>query len=130
MTRRLLRERLHHLLRFVQPQQPVIDEHAGELVADRAVDERRGHRRVDAAGQPEDHFVRADLRADARDRLGDVVRHVPVAVAAADLVHEALQQRLALERVRDFRMELHAVEAAAPRPPCPRSGSSRWRPSA
>jgi hypothetical protein len=31
----------------------------------------------------------ADLRADARDRLVDVVAHVPVAGAAADVEHEA-----------------------------------------
>jgi hypothetical protein len=35
---------LHHLLGFVQAQQAVIDEDAGQLVADRAVDQRRGDR--------------------------------------------------------------------------------------
>ena len=32
-----------HLLALVQAQQPGVHEHAGELVADRAVHERRGH---------------------------------------------------------------------------------------
>jgi hypothetical protein len=31
------------MLAFVQAQQAVVDEHAGELVADGAVDQRRGH---------------------------------------------------------------------------------------
>ena len=70
---------------LVQPQQAVVDEHAGELVADRLVDQRRRDRRIDAARKPEDHLVLPDLLADARDRLGDVVGHVPVAAAAADL---------------------------------------------
>ena len=73
----------------LQAQQPVVDEHAGQPVADRAMDERRGDRRVDAAGQAEQHFLGADLRADRRDRLVDVVVHVPVAAAAADVVREA-----------------------------------------
>ena len=59
-------EGAHHLLRLVEPQQAMVDEHAGELLADRLVDQRRGHRRIHAAGQPEDDFFRADLRADAR----------------------------------------------------------------
>ena len=73
------RERVHHLLGLVQAQQPVVDEHAGQLVADRLVDQRRRDRRIDAARQPEDHLFGADLLADPADRLADVVGHVPVA---------------------------------------------------
>ena len=39
------------LLGLARAQQPVVDEHAGELVADGPVHQRRRHRRVDAAGQ-------------------------------------------------------------------------------
>ena len=60
----LLAERLDHLLGLVLAHQPVVDEDAGELVADRAVDERRGGRRVDPAGEPADHAGVADLGAD------------------------------------------------------------------
>ena len=108
----VLGEHVHHHLAFVQAQQAVVDEHAGQLVADGAVDQRRGHGRIDAARQAEDHFIGADLLADLVDRFGDVVGHVPVGLAAADLVHEAAQHRLALHGVRHFRMELHAVETA------------------
>jgi hypothetical protein len=51
------------------PQQAVIDEHAGELVADRLVDQHRGDRGIDAAGQAADHPALADLGADFLDRL-------------------------------------------------------------
>src|SRR5262249_15760877 len=41
----------------------------------------------------------------------NVVRHVPVAAAAADLAHETVQDLRALAGVRHFGVELHAVEA-------------------
>ena len=39
----VLGEGVHHLRRFVQAQQAMIDEDAGELLADGAVDEGGGH---------------------------------------------------------------------------------------
>ncbi len=42
-------EQRHHLLGLAEPQQAVVDEHAGELLADRLVDQHRRDRRVDAA---------------------------------------------------------------------------------
>ena len=81
----------HHLLGLVEAQQTVVDEDAGELVADGAVDERRSHARVDTATQAEDHLVAAHLRANGRHRLSDVVAHDPVAAAAADVAHKAAQ---------------------------------------
>src|SRR5213596_3342873 len=44
-------ERRDHLLGLALAQQSVIDEHAGEPIADRLRDERRRDRRIDAAGQ-------------------------------------------------------------------------------
>ncbi|ENO87654.1 cytosine deaminase [Thauera linaloolentis 47Lol = DSM 12138] len=105
-------EHFHDQLAFVEAQQAVVDEHAGELVTDGAVDQRRGHRRVDAARQAEDNFLVTDLRADAPHGFVDVVGHVPVVAAAADIVHETPDHLLALDRVRDLGVELHAVEAA------------------
>ena len=45
-------------------QQPMVDEHAGETVADGALHERRGDRGVHPAGQPADRPAVADLLAD------------------------------------------------------------------
>ena len=108
----VLGEDLHDLVAFVQAQQAVIDEHAGQLVADGLVQQRRDHRGIDAAGQAEQHLALAHLRAHARDGIFDDVADAPQRRAAADLAHEALQQLAALQRVRDFGMELHGVEAA------------------
>ena len=59
-------EELHDPLRFVAAQHAVVDEDAGELVADGAVDQRRGDGRVDAARQAADDARRAHLGANAR----------------------------------------------------------------
>ena len=57
------------LLGLVLAQQAGVDEDAGELVADRLVDQHRGDRGVDAAGQAADHPAVADLVADLGDHL-------------------------------------------------------------
>ena len=46
------------LLALVLAHQPVVDEHARQLVADGAVDEQRGDRRVDAAREAADDLAR------------------------------------------------------------------------
>ena len=76
-------ERLLHLLGLVEPQQAGVDEHARELVADRLVHERGRDRGVDAAGQPADDPLGADLRADLVDGLLDDRRVRPRGPAAA-----------------------------------------------
>ena len=103
-------EHVHHHVALVQPQQAVVDEHAGQLVADGAVDQRRRHTGIDPARQAQDHLLIAHLGADGLHGLGDVVAHHPVGLRLADLQHEALQDRPALHRVRDFGVELHGVE--------------------
>ncbi len=107
----MLGEGRHHLVRLVQAQQTVVDEDAGELVADGAVQKRRHHRRVHAAGEREQHGIGADAGAHARDAVLDDVLRRPQLAAAADLVNEARQDARALTRVRDLRVELDAVEA-------------------
>ena len=89
----------------------MIDEYADQLIADGPVQQRRDHGGIDAAGQAQQHLALAHLRAHARDGVFDDVADAPQRLAAADLAHEALEQMLALQRVRDFGMELHGVEA-------------------
>ena len=78
----------HHLVRLALPQEAVIDEDAGELIADRLVDQHRRDRRIDAARQAADDPRFADLGADARDLLVAEGGHRPVAFEARDLVEE------------------------------------------
>ena len=90
----------------------MVDEHAGELLADRLVDQHGGDRAIDAAGQPADHAALADLGADLLDRLLLEGAHGPVALAAGDLAHEVAQQRRAVGGVHDLEVELGGVEFA------------------
>ena len=68
----------HHLVPLAEAQQAVVDEDAGELVADGAVDQGGGHRGVDAAGKAEDDMVAADLLADAGDGVLDDLPRRPL----------------------------------------------------
>ena len=104
-------EQRDHLAAFAQPQQAVVDEHAGEPLADRLVDQHRRDRGIDAAGEAADHpALRPDLAADLLDRLVLEGAHGPVAGAAGDVAHEVAQQRRAMGRVHDFEVELGGVE--------------------
>ena len=105
-------ERLDDLLGLVLAQEAVVDEHAGQLVADRLVHEQRRDRGVDAAGEPADDLLGADLRADALDLLLDHRGGRPGGRRAGDLVEEALEHPLPLRRVHDLGVELDGVEAA------------------
>ena len=82
-------EGLDDLLALVLAHQPVIDEHARQLIADRAVHEQRGDRGVDAAGEPADHLAAAHLLADPPHLFLDDRGRRPVRLAAADLGQEA-----------------------------------------
>ena len=103
-------EGAHHLVALTKPQQAMIDEHAGQLIADRPLQQRRDHRGVDAAGQPQQHLARRrPARARAPRRSSMMLPARPERVAAADLAHEALQNRAPWRGVRDLRVKLHAV---------------------
>ncbi len=91
----------------------MIHKHAHQPVADRQVQEGGDHTRIDAAGQSQQHFAIADLRAHPAHRILDDIADAPQRIAAADLAHEALQNPRALQRMRDFRMELHPVITAS-----------------
>ena len=103
-------ERLGHLLGLVRAHEAVVDEDAGELVADGLVDEQRGDRRVDAAGEAADDAVATDLRTDPLHLLLDHGGRRPGRGRAGDVVEEVLQQVLAVRRVHDLGVELDAVE--------------------
>ena len=90
----------------------MIDEHAGELAADRLRHERGGDGGIHTARQRQQRPTRADRLADGADRRLTVVCHRPVAGRAADRVQEVAQHFCALLGVVDLRVELHAVEAA------------------
>ncbi len=100
---KVVAKHVHHLLRFIQTQEAVIHEYAGQVFADGAVQQHRGHRRVHAAGEAKDHFVIANLLADTLDGVVDDFRRGPQGFTLADVAHEALQHTHTLTGVGDFR---------------------------
>ena len=107
-------EPLPNLRRLVEPQHAVVDEDAGQLIADRAVKDERRDGRIDAAAQRADHAPAADLRANLRRRLFDKRRHRPVAGAAADAVGEVAQDLEAAFGVHDLGMKQQRVQPRGP----------------
>ena len=105
----MVAEQRDDLLRLVHPHQPVVDEHAGQLVADRLVDKHGRNRAVDSARKAADDLAVPDLRADLLDLGLAELGHGPVARQPADMAYEICQQLAAVGRVHDFRMELRAV---------------------
>jgi hypothetical protein len=101
-------EVLLDLLALPGPHQPVVDEHAGQPVTDGALDERGGDGGVDPAGQPADRAAVADLGTDRLDGLVDDRRRRPGRADARDVVQEPAQHLLAVRRVPDLGVVLHA----------------------
>ncbi|KAF0806036.1 cytosine deaminase [Alcanivorax xiamenensis] len=104
-------EHFHDLVAFAVAEETVVDEDAGELVADGFVQQRGSDGGVDAAGEAEDDVVGADLFLDGGDGVVDDLGRGPEGVAGADVADEAFEDAAALEGVGDFRVELDAVEA-------------------
>ena len=100
------------LLRLARAQQAVVDEDAGQPVADRLVDQHRRHGGIDPARQAADRAGAAHPVAHARDLARPERRHGPVPGAAGDAPREGGKQRRAVVRVRHFGVEHDAVIAA------------------
>ena len=101
-----------NLVALVLAQQAVVDEDAGQLLADGLGEQHGCDGRVDAARQRAECLARANLGLELCDRRLDEGVHLPVALALADAVDEVVEHLLALLRVHDFRMELRRVETA------------------
>ena len=106
----MLGKHRHHLIAFVLAQQSVVHEHTGQLVANGLVQQRRHDRRIDTAGQAQQHFVFTHLGAHPGDHVVDDIAGGPQSIAAANFADKPLEDFAALLGVGHFRMELHAVE--------------------
>ena len=106
-------EVLLDLLGLALAQQPVVDEHAGQLVADRPLHERGGHRRVHAAGQRAEHpRVDRPARGSARPASSTTLVGGPVGLEAGAVAEEVLQHPLPELGVHHLGVPLHAVQPA------------------
>ena len=103
-------ELIDHGGRLRLPEQTVVDQDAGELVADRPAEERCDHGGVDTARQAADHPVAADPPPDLFDLCRGEVVEPPVPGAAAGLDEKISEDRAARWGVRDLRVELQTVD--------------------
>ena len=103
-------EHRHDLFRLALSEEPVIDEHAGELTAYGAVHECCRNGGIHAPGHGAQHLFIADLFFQQRDLFGDEAAHRPVPFRPAHAVEEIFQQLVPVFRMHDFRVELHAVD--------------------
>ena len=101
------------LFALVHAEQAVVDKHAGELLANRFVDEYCCDRAIDAARQTADHAARTNLRADFGNLGGAEFGHRPIARQPANIVDEVGNQLCAIGRMHDLWMEHRRVIFAA-----------------
>src|SRR3546814_17571280 len=78
-------EQADDLIGLTGAHQPVIDEHTGELLADRLMDQHRRDRRIDPARKPADYAALADLPSAFRAPGCAKYSHSPVASQPADM---------------------------------------------
>src|SRR5690606_37962132 len=92
----MLAERAFDALALAFPEQPVVDEDAGELVADRPVHERRCDTGIDAAGRPQ---ITCSLPTCARIRSIDSSMNEPgVHVGSQPQMRNAKFERISSPR--------------------------------
>ncbi len=112
MQAEIVAQVLLHFFEFVLAQDAVVDEDAGEsgcafAVAHGAIDQRGGHRRVDAAGESADGASLAYGLAYAGDGGVDEMLRSPCRFGAANVKGEVAQDVRARLGVVDFGVELH-----------------------
>src|SRR5262245_23725503 len=102
----------HDLLRLSETHQAMVNKDAGQLFADRLMDQHGCHCGIDAARQAANHAPLADLLADLFNRLLLKGAHGPVTFKASDLTHKVAKDRRSVRRVHHLKMELRGVEFA------------------
>src|SRR5690554_864934 len=106
-------EHVHHLVAFVQAQQAVVHEHAGQLLTDGLVQKRSGDRGINTTGQAQQHLVGTHLLANLANGIVNDLGRGPQSLTTGDGQDKVLEDALALQGVSDFRVELNTVQVAA-----------------
>ncbi len=107
----MLSEGLLHLFPLVEPEQPVVHEDAGETVSHGAMDQRRGHRGVNAARESANNPCRRiNGFLDSRDFALNEVARGPVRMRATDAEDEVGEDLSAPRGVGHLGMKLHPIQ--------------------
>src|SRR5690606_33902557 len=105
----MISEGLLYLLPLPFPEYAVVDEDAGQLIADGPMQEYGGHGGTHASGKPENDVVLTDGLANLPLLLVDERGGRPVAATSADVEHEVLQHQPARIGVHNLGMKLDTV---------------------
>jgi len=97
---------------LVEAQQTVVDEDRQQAVADGSPQQGSRYRRIHAAAEAQHDAIPADALLNGGDRFRDERLRLPARFAAADRQGEVAEHGRAAGGVGDFRVELHAVQAA------------------
>ena len=106
----MLPEEVKDFLRLPFAQQAVVDEDAGQAVADGPVDQHRGDRGVHPAGQGADDLAVAHLLPDVFGGGLDEGGHGPQGIELTDAEQKVAENLFAPGRVVHFGMKLHPVQ--------------------
>ena len=88
----------------------MVHKHADQLVANGLVNKRCRYRGVNTAREPKHNALLTDLGLDTGHSLVNMVLHNPVGASSADIQGKPLQHGSPLNRMRDLRMKLQAIE--------------------
>ena len=86
----------------MKTKQSVVYENAGQLIADRAMNQSRRNGRIDAAGKTENNFIFSNLMTNFFNGFLSEVAHDPVGSGLADLKNKGLKDFTALLGMRNF----------------------------
>src|SRR5665213_1917935 len=101
-------------LRLASAQQPVIDEDAGQLAANRLVQKGRRHTPIHAAAQAEEDPLLPSDPANFLDRLVEIIAHVPIRPATANAMDKIGDNLAPARRMGDLGMKLQPIKAPFP----------------
>ena len=86
----------------------MVDEHTGQLIADRLMDQDCSDRAIDSAREAANHFATIYLSPNVSDFRFPETGHRPVARASANVANEIGEELGSVRSVNDFRVEHEA----------------------
>ena len=108
----MVAEQPDHLFAFTGAHHAGININAGQLLANRFVQQHCHHRAVNATGQAANHAPLANMCANIGNRLVAKRRHAPIALTTGNSMGEVFKHFRAIGRMHHFGMKLHAVNLA------------------
>ena len=103
---------VHQEFGLTLPHEALVDEHAGELIANRLVQQEGQCGRINPARQSQQHPLVAHLGTHISNRFINEGGRGPVGNTAADVINKITDQRHAATGMHHLRVELHAIKTA------------------